>query len=120
MKKLFWILFVSLTWAACDNEATEVTVRYEVTDAYADTEVSYFGDDGAVIKEWVGFESVEDKWSFTRAGKPGDIVYLSAMYKDTASSVKLRILSDGKVYKQASSVNEPDKYLTVSGTVPFH
>jgi hypothetical protein len=119
MKKLFAVLFVSLIWVACENEAADVTVRYEVTDAFADTEVSYLDESGSLVKQWIGFESSEDVWSYNMSVETGEIVYLSAMYEDTASSVKLRILIDGKVYKQGSSANEPEKYLTVSGTVPY-
>ena len=119
MKKLFFVLFVSLTWSACESDRADVLVRYEVSKAFADTEVSYMNADGTLVKEWIAFESGEDVWNYSMSGAQGQIVYLSAMYQDSASSVRLRILIDGKIYKEGSSDNEPDKYLTVSGTVPY-
>jgi hypothetical protein len=62
---------------------------------------------------------VEDIWDFNYTDKRGEIVYISARYTDSTSSVNVKILIDGKVYKQGSSNNEPNKYVTVSGTIPY-
>ena len=119
MKKFICISFVFLMLLSCDKENATVKVRYEASKAYADTEISYRDGDGQLVKEWVAFESGEDTWRFDMDLKKGDIVYISAMYQDTASSVRLRILIDRKVYKEGTSINEPEKYLIVSGTVPY-
>lgn len=119
MKKFILALTVSMVSLACDKENAGMPVRYEISNAFADTEVTYMNGDGEVVKEWIAFESGGDVWDYSMTREQGGIVYLSAMYLDSASSVKIRILIDGKVYKEGSSNNEPDKYLTVAGTVPF-
>jgi len=49
----------------------------------------------------------------------GDIVYLSAIYYDSTSFVKIQILVDGKVYKEGSNNERPEEYITISGTIPY-
>jgi hypothetical protein len=49
----------------------------------------------------------------------GEIVFVSAIYKDINSRINVRILIDGKVYKQGASKYDTVRYVTVSGTVPF-
>ena len=119
MKKFICLSVVSMMILACDKEDAAIKVTYEVSNAYADTEITYRNIDKQVITESVAFESGEDTWRYSMESMQGDIVYLSARYMDTASSVKLRIIIEGKTFKEGSSNNEPDKYLTVSGTVPF-
>jgi hypothetical protein len=104
---------------SCQKEYEQVSVKYEVSNAYAATEVNYRNNRNEVIQEWIEFNSGEDIWTNTLKLERGEIVYLSAMYTDTASSVKLRIMVDGKIYKEGSSINEPDKYVTISGVVPY-
>ena len=120
MRKFFYLSVVFLLVSACDKENENVAVSYKVSNAYADTEISYRNDDAQIITETVGFESAEDVWTYSMDLKRGDIVYLSAIYSDTASSVKLQILVDGKVFKEGSNNNDPGKYLTVSGSIPFN
>jgi len=74
---------------------------------------------GNVLAETIDFESVEDVWTYSYTDKRGEIVYISTRYTDSTSSVNVRILVDGKIYKQGSSINEPNKYITVSGTIPY-
>ena len=119
MKKFICLSVVSMMLLACEKEDAAIMVTYEVSNAYADTEITYRNSDKQVIMESVAFESGEDTWHYSMESMQGDIVYLSARYMDTASSVKLRIIIDGKTYKEGSSNNEPDKYLTVAGTVPY-
>jgi hypothetical protein len=104
---------------ACEKEDAAVEVRYQVYNAFAETEITFRNGDKQVVTESVTFESVEDSWNYSMESMQGDIVYLSARYSDTASSVKLRIIIDGKTYKEGSSNNEPEKFVTISGTVPY-
>ena len=119
MKKFILISFVTLMWLGCERENDRIPVTYLASNAYSETEITYRNGDGQLVTEWMPFESVEDRWAIDMDLKPGDIVYISARYQDSLSSVKLRILIDGKVYKEGSSINEPGKYLVVSGTVPL-
>ncbi|MCB2220271.1 MAG: hypothetical protein KQI35_07755 [Bacteroidetes bacterium] len=119
MKKIIYLSFVLLLFVACDKEDETILVKYRVSDAFASTTVTYRNADNELISETVDFESAEDLWQFGMEKKRGDIVYLSAVYQDSTSSVRLEILVDGKIYKSGSSVQEPFKYLTISGTVPY-
>jgi len=119
MKKFICISIVSLLLFSCEKEDEAVPVEYRVSNAYSETEISYKSTDEQLLTEVYTFESGEDIWSYSLDLNRGDIVYLSAVYHDSTSSVKLEVLIDGKVYKQGLSNNEPDKYLIVSGTVPY-
>jgi hypothetical protein len=119
MKKIKYLFFVLILLVACDKEDQKIMVKYRVSNAFAATTLSYRNADDQLIKETVNFESAEDIWQIGMEKKRGDIVYLSAVYEDSTSSVRLEILVDGKIYKSGSSVQEPFKYLTLSGTIPY-
>ncbi|MBN2175080.1 MAG: hypothetical protein JW731_13180 [Bacteroidales bacterium] len=119
MKKLIFVAFVLLVIFACDEENSPVKVQYRVSDAYAETHISYQNESGSLESETINFQSAEDTWNYSFEAKHGDIVYISAQYADTASSVNISILLDGKVYKEKYSESEPGKIITVSGTIPF-
>lgn len=119
MKRFIYLFLVLPMFYACDDNREEVLIKYQVSNAYSPVEIKFRNADGIVIGETVNFESAEDRWQYSCEADRGDIVYLSARYNDSTSSVKLMIIIDGKVYKQGSSVNEPDKYITISGTIPY-
>ena len=119
MKKLIYIYLIFILLVACEKERQEVMVKYEISNAYSKTEIDYRNSEGNIISETIDFESVEDVWNHSYTEKRGEIVYISARYTDTTSSVNVRIIVDGKIYKQGSSINEPNKYITVSGTIPY-
>ncbi len=119
MKKFIYISLVFLFLVGCEKERQEVAVKYEVSDAYSQTEISYRNSEGEIINETIDFQSIEDVWNIDYKDKRGEIVYVSVRYSDSTSSVNVRILVDGKIYKQGSSINEPNKYVTVSGTIPY-
>ena len=119
MKKLIYISLIFIVLLACEKERQEVMVKYEISNAYSQTEVSYRNNEGNIIHKTIDFESIEDVWNYSYTEKRGEIVYISARYIDSTSSINVRILVDGKIYKQGSSNNEPNKYITVSGTIPY-
>ena len=63
--------------------------------------------------------SMQDQWSYSFIADQGDIVFVSGNYKDINSGLNIRILVDGKVYKQGSSIGDTVKFVTVSGVVPY-
>jgi len=119
MKKFIYISLVFLVLVSCEKDREEVSVSYEVGNAYSPTEISYRNISGEIINETFDFQSVEDVWKVNYTNKRGKIVYLSVRYSDSTSSANARILVNGKVYKQGSSNNEPNKYIIVSGTIPY-
>ena len=112
---LFIIMFLTLS---CQQE-NQVKAKYIVTDAVSAYNLQYLDSSGELINETVYPESAQDQWSFNYMANEGDIVYVSGNYKDINSALKIMILLDGKVYKQASNEGDTLKYLTVSGTVPY-
>jgi len=118
MKKFVFVLGVVMVIVSCDK-AEMVKVNYRVSKGYSETGIFYRNSEGQVVSETALLESPEDVWTFTSEMERGEIVYLSAIYSDSASSVDVQIKLDGKIYKANSSVNEPEQYVTVSGTIPF-
>lgn len=119
MKKFIYIFVLVVFALACEKDEQKVNVTYRLSNAIADTDLSYRNVDGQIMNEMVQIESAEDVWMKSLEMERGDIVYLSAIYQDSASSVKIQILVDGKVYKEGSSDKSPEEYLTISGTIPY-
>lgn len=113
---LFFILF-AIAFMSCSKEE-EVSVEYRISNGYGNTYIWYQLEDNVRAAE-LDFESAEDVTIFNLTALAGEIVYLSASYPDSASSITLEILLDGKVFKEATSQNKPNEYLTISGTIPF-
>lgn len=120
MKKLILVIFVYLLMTACETENEKINVTYRVSNAYAETEVSYRNSDAQIVSEVITFNSPQDIWTYDMSLRRGEIVYISAIYSDSTSSVKLEILMDGKLFKEGSNNNEPGKYLILSGSIPFN
>lgn len=113
---LFTIMFLTLS---CQQE-NQVKVKYVVTDAVSAYNLQYLDAQGELMSETIFPESAQDQWHFEYMADEGDIVYVSGNYKDINSALKIMILLDGKVYKQASNEGDTLNYLTVSGTVPYN
>jgi hypothetical protein len=119
MKKFIYIFVLVFLVMACDKDEQSVHVTYRLSNSISDTDLFYRNIDGQIVKETVLIEGEEDVWTKPLEMNNGDIVYLSAIYYDSISSVKIQILVDGKVYKEASSNMVSEKYVTISGTVPY-
>jgi len=119
MKKFIYIFVLVFITLACEKDEQQVNVTYRLSNAIANTELSYRNVDGQIMTETVQIESIEDVWTNALEVNRGDIVYLSAIYSDSTSSVKIQILIDGKVYKEGSSNQKPEEYLTISGSIPY-
>ena len=112
---LLLLLFVMIS---CEKE-NEKQVKYLITDSVSDYEVSYHDKEGNLVNKSVSVESEEDKWIYEFTGEKGQIVYVSAIYKDINSGINVKILIDGKVYKEAQSLYDTLNYVVVSGTIPY-
>ena len=119
MKKLILISIGIIFFASACQQENQVKVKYIVTDAVSAYNLQYLDAQGELINDAVYPESAQDQWHFEYMADEGDIVYVSGNYKDINSALKIMILLDGKVYKQASNEGDTLKYLTVSGTVPY-
>jgi hypothetical protein len=118
-KRIVYHVLILVFVSGCVKEPDPVSVSYRIGEAYAPVEIAYRDHNGNLQTRTVSFESIQDTWQETLSMNPGEIVYLSAFYSDSLSSVKVQIMTDGKVYKEAYSVREPDKYLIVSGVIPY-
>lgn len=118
MKKLMYILPIIFVLLSCEKDQ-EKMVSYVITKSVSGFDVNYSLADGSLQMESVQTASGEDRWTRAFMAKEGDIVFVSAIYKDIASEIVVQVLIDGKVYKQGSSKHDTVNYVTVSGTVPF-
>lgn len=101
------------------EKSKDIKVSYIITKSVSGFDVNYQTADGTLQSESVLTESAQDRWQYDLIAQEGDIVFVSASYKDIASAILVQILIDGKVYKQGSSSQDTVRYVTVSGTVPY-
>ncbi len=118
MKSLIWILILSFSLGACNREDQKM-VTYKGTKAISAYNLYYTDANQQTQQIVVEANSGQDVWSHEFMADQGDIVYLSGKYEDSESALKLMILIDGKVYKQAENQGDTLKYLTVSGSIPY-
>lgn len=118
MKKILSIIAIVLVISSCAKESTK-SVSYVATGSISDVYLEYLSSTGEMSSILVSPQSAQDEWKYSFTADQGDIVYLSGYYKDVNSALKLMILVDGKVYKQASNEADTIYYLTVSGTISY-
>lgn len=116
MKKFVLILLVIFT--ACEKDSSRL-VSYRVTDSLSGFNVRYLDENGELVTDKITVQSALDVWQYNFESYDGEIVFISTNYKDPASSVKVQILIDGKLYRQSSSKNDTLSFVTVSGVIPF-
>lgn len=104
--------------AACEQN-NSIKVGYYITDSDSGFEVNYRNENGELINKYVVTQSESDVWKYEFIGEKGDIVFISAIYYDSESKLKVQIRMDGKVYKEGYSKHDTTGYLVVSGTVPY-
>jgi len=109
------VLFLS---EACQRD-NRVKIDYEATEAVSEYTLSFKDESGALKTIVVEPAGKEDKWNYSMMAEEGDIVYVSGKYNDAGSSLRLRIMLDGKTYKEGYSTGDTIKYLVVSGVVPY-
>ena len=118
MKILLIIIAGLLVLISCER-VNDKTVKYLITNSISEYNVNYLNDQGELIKDVITANSAQDEWTYSYVGNEGDIVFVSTIYKDIHSAIKVQILIDGKVYKEGSSTHDTVKYVTVSGTIPY-
>jgi choline kinase len=118
MKNVLYILPVLLLFVSC-QKTNDKQVSYLISKSVSGFSVNYRTADGSLVKEEVSVSSAEDRWQYDFMAEEGDIVFVSAIYKDIHSAINVQIIVDGKVYKQGSSIQDTVKYVTVSGTIPY-
>jgi len=118
MKRIIYFLPLLLLVFSCEK-SQEKQISYIISQSVSGFDVNYRVADGTLVKEHIETASAQDKWQYSFTADQGDIVFVSAIYKDISSAINVQILIDGKVYKQGSSSQDTVKYVTVSGTVPY-
>ncbi|MBP6978203.1 MAG: hypothetical protein PHD61_09660 [Bacteroidales bacterium] len=120
MKRLLILSVVMIfTFASCEVAVEEVAVTYLITDSDSGFDVRYRDSRGELISVQVKTQSESDVWRYTFGTNPGEIVFVSANYYDINSKIKVRILLDGKIFREASSLYDTSNFVVVSGTVPY-
>jgi hypothetical protein len=119
MKALTLIfILMAMLLSACEKRG-EKLVKYLATDAVSDYTISFRDESGTVITQQVQAQSAQDRWEYSFVAEQGEIVYASGNYKDIGSALKVMILIDGKVYKQAATRGDTVRYVTASGVIPY-
>lgn len=119
MKRLLNLAISLMILSGCEIDRESVPVVYKVSGAVSAVSIEFRDQDGNLQHDSLFFTSTADIWQTSVENRRGEIVYLSGSYADTTGSVKLMILLDGKIYKQASSMYEPGKVIVVSGSIPY-
>ncbi len=120
MKQLLVIsIFMIFALVSCDRSFNEVTATYVVTDSDSGFDVRYRNADGEVVFEKVVTDSESDVWEYTFPADEGEILFISTNYYDVNSKIKVRILMDGKIFREGSSRYDTVNFVVVSGTVPY-
>ena len=113
------MIVILLVVASACNKPRPKEVVYQVTGAVSAYNLQYLDEQNVLINEEVTPQSKQDVWVYGFEAEEGDIVYINGKYNDINSGLKIQVLIDGKVYKQASSEGDTVNYLVVSGTVPY-
>jgi len=116
MKNILILMLFLL--AACEKDSSRL-VTYRVSDSVSGFSIRYLDKNGTLISDKITTQSAQDVWQYSYTGYDGDIVFVSANYKDPASAVKVQIQVDGKLYRQAASKNDTNTFVTVSGVIPI-
>lgn len=115
---LIFISFLAFICISCEKD-DERQVTYRITDSVSGFDVRYWNEAGQKVTEKIITQSAQDVWEYSFLSEDGGIVFVSTNYHDPASAIKVQIMVDGKVYKQASSVNDTISFVTVSGVIPI-
>ncbi|MBN3034374.1 MAG: hypothetical protein JW861_02220 [Bacteroidales bacterium] len=113
------MIIILAAMLGCTRYDEKLAVEYSISKSYSDVNVQFRDGDGVLRDTIIHLQSIEDQWQYHFEARRGDIVYVSAIYFDSSSTVTAGILLEGKLFKQGSSNKEPGKYVTVSGTVPY-
>ncbi len=116
--QFLFLLAAVFIFNACKKEAEYKTVTYQITNSHSGFYVNYLNGNAVITKDTVVTASAADIWTYSFKALPRDIAFVSAIYKDSASAILVRILVDGKVFRQGASKNDTTMYVTVSGTIP--
>jgi len=117
IKHSLLLILIMMLAVSCRKE--EHSVLYRVTEADSGFDLNYRDASGKLVKTNIETQSSEDEWTYGFMAEEGDIVFVSARYKDPESAIKVQVLIDQKIYKEGSSNGDTVKYVTVSGTVPY-
>lgn len=109
---------ISAALLACEKREQK-QVKYIATDATSEFAITYRNESGNLVKQTVQANSAADRWEYYFVAEQGEIVYASGNYKDISSALKIMILIDGKVFKQAATRSDTVRYVTVSGVIPY-
>lgn len=119
MNRITITIFILIMFLASCSKTSTKKVTYISTGAVSEYKLQYLNDKNELVTTEVTPQSAQDQWVYNHLKDEGEIIYVSGNYKDINSSLKIMILIDGKVYKQASNEADTLFYLTVSGTVPY-
>lgn len=120
IQRFLWIIVVLIFGIiSCDQVNDDVDVTYLITDSDSGFDVRYRDAEDDLVFEKVETSSESDIWKYTFPAEAGDILFIAANYYDVNSKIRIRILLDNKIFREASSHYDTVNFVVVSGTVPF-
>ncbi len=113
------ILFFLFALSSCEVNDDIRKITYRISDNESGFDVTYKNENDEMITENVNISSAEDVWEYSFQAQEGDIYYVSAIYKDINTGIKVQALIDGKVAGQNSSLYDTLHFVITSGTIPY-
>jgi methylthioribose-1-phosphate isomerase len=116
---LFSFILTGLFLSSCEKDRDQHEITYFVTKSVSGFDATYLLGEDNFIEENVVVNSEAEIWTVSHFAKPGDIVYVSVLDTTASSFVNVRVMIDGKFYKEKTRDDVTTKPVTVSGTVPY-
>lgn len=113
------VILILLVLDSCNFVTDEADVTYLVTGAASGFDVRYRDAEGVLVLERIQAGSESDVWQYDFTADAGEILFISARYYDINSGIRIRILLDGKIFREASSRFDTSAFVVVSGTIPY-
>lgn len=118
-RKILIIIIFITTLISCEKNDEQRNLTYRVSENESGFVVTYKNANGEMITETVDISSGEDVWEYSFKAQEGDIYYVSAIYKDINTGIRVQALIDGKTAGQNSSLYDTLLYVITSGTIPY-
>lgn len=116
---LITIVILGLFLSSCEKNRDQHKITYFVTKSISGFDVTYLLGKDNFVQETVVVNSETEIWTVSHYANPGDIVYVSVLDTTAASYINVRIMIDGKFFKEKTRDDVTTKPLTVSCTVPY-
>lgn len=110
-------LFLS-TLTGCVKPEQTRKVSYQISSSSLGFFVNYRNEESVLVKDTIMPQSAQDVWLHGFDALPGHTAFVSAKCVSPSDALNIRILIDGKTYRQGSIKNDSISFVSLSVTVP--